>query len=109
VTFDQGQPFDIRQEHTSEGVLTMRLSGEFDLSGCEAFEAALERFDSRFAEIVIDLRELSFIDSSALRSLLCAKTNADEKGLRLSVALPADGHVRRVFELTGTDRVLGPD
>jgi anti-sigma B factor antagonist len=107
--FDEGRPFEIRQERGGSELMTLRLLGEFDLAGCEQFEDTLARITGNVSQLVIDLEGLSFIDSSAIRCLVSAKARASESGLRLSVALPTDGQVRKVFELTGTDRVLVPE
>jgi anti-sigma B factor antagonist len=107
VTFDQGQPFEIRAERPADGALTVRLYGEFDLACCEQFSAALARLDgNNLRRLEIDLTQLTFIDSSAIRALLAAKTRAAGDHLELHVTLPTDGQVLSVLKLTGLDDVL---
>jgi anti-sigma B factor antagonist len=107
MTFDKGQPFEIREEWPGSSALTLRLYGEFDLACRERFEAAFERLTRKeVRELVIDLAGLTFMDSTAIRTLLEAKRWADQDGLDLLVALPRDGQVRKILQLTGMDEVL---
>jgi anti-sigma B factor antagonist len=55
--------------------------------------------------VVIDLRELTFIDSSGLRALLAACQRLSSRGLRVSCLHPP-ARLLRVFRVTGTDRLL---
>ena len=84
----------------------MALGGELDLA---AGDGLLDRLRAELAhgpgEIVLDLGELSFIDSTGLRTLLQASDICDGQGSRLSI-VACRGHVARVFDLTGLDSVL---
>jgi anti-anti-sigma factor len=107
VEFDQAQPFEIRHERKGADAVTMQLSGEFDMAGCEAFDATVRELHvNGLNALTIDLAGLTFIDSSGIRSLLETKRRADEEGLALLVRVPKDGQVRQVLELTGVDNVL---
>ena len=83
----------------------LRLSGEFDLGSVPAFlEAAGRTFD--FREVVLDLGDLTFIDSVALREIvdLATVTRRDGRAFRVTGTQPA---VRRVVAISGLDEVLG--
>jgi anti-sigma B factor antagonist len=96
-----GQPIMSLQRNGRTAVLA--VSGEFDLSSIERFEQELERADGT-AELVIDLSELSFMDSSALRALLKVDASAREEGFELTIV---PGPVaQRLLELTGLDQKL---
>jgi anti-sigma B factor antagonist len=85
---------------------TIELGGELDVS---AADGLLDRLYSELArgaaEVVMDLKALSFIDSTGLRTLLQARDLCERHGARLSI-VEGRGHVARVFELTGLDSVL---
>jgi anti-sigma B factor antagonist len=66
----------------------------------EAFARAAE--DTR---IVVDLRAVAFMDSTALGVLVRAVREVDEREGEIRVVLP-EGTARRIFELTTLDRVL---
>ena len=102
VAFDQAQPFEIHQDRNGSDAVVVRLSGEFDMGGCDQFDAAVRMLGADgLRKIVIDLAELTFIDSSGIRSLLDTKRRAEEQGLDLVVRVPENGQVRQVLELTG--------
>ena len=104
--FDQAQLFEIREERTRAAV-TLRLSGEFDMAAYDEFGAAIKGLNGDgLAEVVIDLAELTFIDSSGIRALLVSKRQAEESGLAYRVRIPENGQVRQVFELTAVDELL---
>jgi anti-sigma B factor antagonist len=81
-------------------------SGELDMAYaerlCSEVEALLER---GFTDVVIDLRELTFIDSSGIQALLTCDRRARQAGGRLFVAL-AVGPVSRTIELCGVRDLL---
>lgn len=58
-----------------------------------------------FAHVIVDLRGLSFLDSSGIRLLLDLVALAREDSLRLEL-IPGPPQVQQVLELTGTLRLL---
>ena len=77
------------------------------MAGCDEFDAVVRMLGADgLREIVIDLSELTFIDSSGIRSLLDSKRRADAQGVALVVRGPENGQVRQVLKLTGVDHVL---
>ena len=86
--------------------LTFGLHGEFDLSCGETFQQALAgAFDDRVTELVVDLRGLSFIDSTGLNALLYLRARAERDGFDF-VVLCDEGHVMHVLKSTGLDELL---
>lgn len=87
---------------------SLRLRGELDLAARDHFRAALEEAEAAGAPtIVIDLRDLSFIDSSGMGALLRANDRARADAPRV-VFVPATGPVARALALTGIDSQLPP-
>ena len=89
-----------------DGRYLVEASGELDVSNVEVFDEAIveaEATDAR--EIVVDLSELAFMDSSGLRAILQAhaRSQADSNRLRL---VRGPRRVQRVFELTGMESRL---
>jgi anti-sigma B factor antagonist len=79
------------------------LSGELDISTSPSLEKALEDIESdRPDQLVIDLRDLAFIDSTGLRVLVNADARAREAGRRLTIVRGSTA-VERVFSVTGLD------
>lgn len=89
----------------SYNTATIHLFGRFDFSArhdmCKAFAEALT--NPRVVQIVIDLAEVSYIDSSAFGQLLIAreKTRVQHKGLSVG---GARGYVQKIFECTHFDK-----
>ncbi len=83
------------------GVRVLRLEGELDLAGVDQFEhlLAADRPPAT-ATFVVDLRGLTFIDSSGLRALIMADQGVREEGGRLIVVRGTD-RVNDVLEMTG--------
>jgi anti-sigma B factor antagonist len=85
-------------------VLVVRASGELDAYAAPDLESA-------FAEaggaglVVADLGSVSFMDSTALGSLVRCVRQLDEGDSEVRVVLPR-GAARRIFEITALERAL---
>lgn len=89
--------------HAGEGSPLLSLRGELDLSTAPKVEQALRQLEGDGpSTIVIDLRGLTFLDSSGLRLILEADSRARREDRRLLV-VPGPPEVQRVFRVTLTD------
>lgn len=79
---------------------TLRLSGEFDMSSVETFRLAVETSADPEREIVLDLTDLTFLDSSGIRAILTMAQEIGTNGVLLRNLKP---NVRRVIELIGIE------
>jgi anti-anti-sigma factor len=76
------------------------VHGDIDMAGGPVLEAAiLQREDDQ--PLVIDLDDVSFIDSSGLRSLLGASRRARSRGAEV-VLRSVGPEVARLLDITGT-------
>jgi anti-anti-sigma factor len=99
------KPLELRIEQ-DQGTPRLVLSGELDLASAEELDANLKRVEeSEPALLVLDLRELEFMDSTGLRTVIAADARARERGGRL-VVVRAPEEVDRVFKLTRMDQHL---
>jgi len=80
-------------------VTVLALAGELDLATTPLLEEAFDSLDGNRA-VVLDLGELTFIDSYGLHSILA---RADTCALALARPRP---NVRRLLTLTKSERVL---
>lgn len=77
--------------------------GELDLDSVHRVQAALEELrGDGCAEVVLDLRGLTFMDSTGLRLAIRWDTMAREKGFRFAI-VPGRDVVQRVLRLTGME------
>ena len=86
-----------------DGAVVVSLAGELDLYNAEEVRSALLEACAGEPEVlVVDLGEVTFIDSTALGVLIEAHSRmADRKGFRLA----APGiETRRALEVSGLDR-----
>jgi anti-sigma B factor antagonist len=92
--------------NSRNGVASIALFGELDLATIPELEGHLAPFESNgVSAIMLDLRELTFIDSVALQSLVRARKRAETNGQRL-ILVGARPTARRLLELTGTEYLL---
>ncbi|MFD3698815.1 STAS domain-containing protein [Streptomyces sp. NPDC058646] len=103
---DDGAPL-VRVENGEQRVV-VQVGGEMDIDRApmlwEAVEAVITRPDSP-GEVVVDLAELTFCDSSGLNALLQARITAEKHGRRLSLRAPSP-QVVHLLELTGTAKLF---
>jgi anti-anti-sigma factor len=87
--------------------VVVRPIGEIDLASIAVVDAPLQELRaSGFETLVLDLRHVTFIDSTGLHLLLRWARRAEDDGFRLSIELAADGPVARILQLTGLVDVL---
>lgn len=86
------------------------LGGELDIYTVASFRQDLERFDPASAPLVIDLSEVTLLDSSGLGALVSLLNRARAVQGSLGLICP-HRRLRRVFEITGLRRafVFGDD
>jgi anti-anti-sigma factor len=105
TAFQPPEPF--RCEVTRHGEKTwLHVAGELDLDSCEHVEqelADLRAGGSR--DLVLDLRGLTFMDSTGLRLVIRWHTAARENGFGFAIVRGAEV-VQRVFRLTGMESEL---
>jgi anti-sigma B factor antagonist len=83
------------------------LIGELDLSCVDRFGTSLVKSIADSPEdLVIDLRSLTFIDSTGLSLLIKADKLAREEGARLHIVRSPAEIVRAVFEASGMGKIL---
>jgi anti-sigma B factor antagonist len=81
----------------------LALRGELDISTAEDLEKRLQAVKSD--RVVLDLRELDFIDSSGVRVLVLTARRFSESGRELALIRGAE-KVDRVLRLTGIDEQI---
>ena len=97
--------FAVRTEQRGAAAVVIP-SGELDIATAPALEQELDRaFDTDSARVVLDLRELEFIDSSGLRTLLLARRRADNAGAQFSL-VAGDRALQRTLEIAGIQQIF---
>jgi anti-anti-sigma factor len=85
---------------TEGPTVRLALTGELDIAGAPRVEQELERIERETpATLVLDLRELAFMDSSGLRLVALAERRMVAAGRSLALIKGRDA-VQRVFAIT---------
>ena len=89
---------------STEGALEaawVHVAGDLDIATSPQLVRTLREALSQARLVVLDLRELAFMDSAGVHAIVDASTRARQAGRQL-VLLRGPAHVDRLFALTGT-------
>jgi anti-anti-sigma factor len=99
-------PFRLETVLTGDDAV-VKLAGELDHAAAERLTEAFERTSrSMDSRLVLDLSEVTFVDSAGLRALIGIERCARERGVMLRTVSPPE-HVRAVFRLSGVEPLGG--
>jgi anti-sigma B factor antagonist len=98
--------FSLTDHALGDGRNLLKVSGVVDLfTAPELKDRALALLDHSGRELVLDLSQATYIDSTGLGALLSAAKRAELLGGRM-VIVNVDEHIARIFEITGLDTIL---
>jgi anti-sigma B factor antagonist len=86
----------------TEGEQVVALRGELDVASSDSVKRTLL---SSELPVVVDMADLTFIDSSGLTALVHASNELTKRGLGFRVR-GVSPDLRRIFELTGLTKLL---
>jgi anti-sigma B factor antagonist len=100
-------PYELKLVTSQRGLAAIvQLGGTLDLRGAPEFDREIDRLlHGDLREILVDLREIEFMDSIGLRSLVAAHRQAQRRGVPLWV-VRGGPPVARILRLTGLDMTL---
>lgn len=97
---------DVTVEPTTHDTAVVRLDGRLDLLTCGAVKEGLAgAVQDGYRHLVLDLQQVSFMDSSGLGALISSLKTARLAGGDLRIARPAE-QTAMILELTNLNRVL---
>jgi anti-anti-sigma factor len=88
-----------------EGCRVVTLRGEWDVGTRERLRSVLAAVGTE-GDVIVDLREATFFDSTALAELIALYKRLNAAGRRIE-ALVGESNMRRLLELTSLDSLLG--
>ena len=98
--------FDIKTEQLGDDAYVISLAGEVDLYTAPEFkERMVELIESGKKQIVVDLSQATFIDSTTLGVLVGGVKRLRPAGGSLTLVC-TDDNITKIFEITGLDRVF---
>jgi anti-anti-sigma factor len=96
--------FDVAT-YRGNSALVVAPRGEVDLATVDLVREAVEREKEPGEDLVLDLREVGFMDTSGLRYVLELNDRASRDGYNLRL-VKGPRPVQRVFEVSGVERRL---
>ncbi len=98
--------FDINTEELGNDAYVISLAGEVDLYTAPEFkEQLLEIVGKGGKEVVVDLSNTTFIDSTTLGVLVGGVKRLRPNGGQLTLVC-SDRNITKIFEITGLDKVF---
>jgi anti-anti-sigma factor len=90
-----------------DGRAVVVIRGELDIATAPDLEAAVnERLDAG-QNVVVDLRELAFLNSTGLRVLVASHARAEGVDASFVIVRPLDGApIRRILAIAGVEALL---
>jgi anti-sigma B factor antagonist len=92
-------PFDGSIERVGETLAVIAPRGELDAFSYEGFRAELAACGA--GDVVVDLTDVTFVDSTTLDAVVQASEQAGARGDALTVVC-SDRHTRKLLEATGS-------
>ena len=98
--------FDIKTEELANDAYVIALTGEVDLYTAPEFkQQLLEVIDQGGRDVIVDLSNTTFIDSTTLGVLVGGVKRLRTNEGQLSLVC-SDRNITKIFEITGLDRVF---
>ena len=86
--------------HSEGSAEVVVVRGEIDLATADAVRADLRGAAERAETVVLDLREVAFMDTQGLTVVIEAPRAAENNGTRFAITR-APNHVHRLFDMIG--------
>lgn len=99
--------YELREELLERAVerriRVIAISGELDMAAAPAFEQAL--FDSVNGDepVILDLSQVSFMDSTAIGAMLAVRRRAELRPSRFAVVCELGSEIERTLQYMGLD------
>ncbi|MDX2592049.1 MULTISPECIES: STAS domain-containing protein [Streptomyces] len=108
VADPQNLPQPDRLQVTADATADIHVltpSGEIDHHTGDTLRRALDAASTPRTRVVVDLHQVTFMDSSGINILIAAHRTLTDAGGRLRLARPTDS-VRRTLTIVGIDTVI---
>lgn len=87
----------------SDGVVTIAVKGKLNTTTAPQFNSETDRVLEGAKSAIIDLKDLEFISSAGIRSIMTIRSRMGGGNVRI---INACGLVREVFEVSGISAIL---
>ncbi|MFG2463736.1 STAS domain-containing protein [Streptomyces sp. NPDC048523] len=90
---------------SSEGIRILTVAGEIDYDTCETLRQALDIPATPPPRLVIDMQQVTFMDSTGINLLIAAHQSATDAGGWIRLAAPTSS-VMRTIQIVGLDTLI---
>lgn len=98
--------FSIADARRADGSALLTIAGELDIATVSVVRDRLAALiDAGVSRLVVDLRDVSFMDSTGLAAFIHAKMRLGDDG-RMTLVMEPDSYARLIFEVAGLTGVL---
>ena len=94
------------QQHLAGESQTILITGELDMASAPELDALVSRLASRPGEIVLDVKGITFMDSTGVRLILRVVELCQENGCRFEVR-SLTPQIRRLLDVAGVTGLPG--
>jgi anti-sigma B factor antagonist len=99
--------YELREELLERAVARririVAVSGDLDMAAAPAFEQTLFETVTGEEPTILDLSEVTFMDSTAIGAMLAVRRQAELKPGRFAIVCEADGEIERTLLYMGLD------
>jgi anti-anti-sigma factor len=92
-------PFELRSTRIGDAAI-VTIVGEIDMATAPEVSSAIDSGYRDAGRVVVDLSEVTFLDSSALNAFVQSQQDLALRDVAFRIVSPADQAVRNVFEIT---------
>ena len=104
--WDGPDEFQLRKDLMGPDGAILTAGGELDIATAPELRGQLDAaIDAGARRLVLDLTDVTFMDSVAIAAILHARRRLGDDG-RLAVTIPTGSYPRLVFEIAGLPRCL---
>lgn len=86
-----------------DNFVLIKVKGTLSIENISPFETLLNKYVDEKAHILIDLSEMTFIDSSSLGIIVVYYTKSEKNGKHFSL-VNINGDIMQMFKITGLDK-----
>jgi anti-anti-sigma factor len=98
--------FSIADSRRADGSVLLTIAGELDIATVPVVRDRLAAVtDAGARRLVVDLRNVTFMDSTGLAAFIHTKMRLGDEG-HLTLAMEPDSYARLIFEVAGLTGVL---
>lgn len=92
-------PFQLSSSRVGDAVV-LSIVGEIDMATAPEVSRAIDGGQNGVTRVVVDLAEVTFLDSSALNALVHAQRDLAANDIAFRIVSPSDQAVRNIFDIT---------